>query len=86
MLGWVGGARGIAVNLPDSFHVGSPPPASKPRATGLDEEEGKEAISSEVLPGLFEKKMTKEEKKKLAAERKAKRKASKEAKGQEENI
>ena len=80
MLGWIGGAKGIAVNLPDSFAVGSPPPSSKPRPNGaiaIDDE--KESEPAAPLPGLFEKKLSKEEKKKLAAERKAAKKAAKEA-------
>lgn len=86
MLGWVGGAKGIAVNLPDSYDVGCPPPTNKPRVNDKGEDEGDSAQqSSDPLPGLFEKKMSKEEKKKLAAERKAKRKAAKEAKDQEES-
>lgn len=87
MLGWVGGARGIAVNLPESYDVGSSPPSNKPRVNGT-EDDGKqqeEAAASSALPGLFEKKLSKEEKKKLAAERKAKRKAAKESKVEEEN-
>lgn len=81
MLGWTGGAKGVAVNLPDSIEVGSVPPSSKPRPNGGGETES--APIPENLPGLFEKKLTKEEKKKLAAERKAKRKAAKEAKAKE---
>ena len=80
MLRWIGGAKGIAVNLPDSFAVGSPPPSSKPRPNGaiaIDDE--KESEPAAPLPGLFEKKLSKEEKKKLAAERKAAKKAAKEA-------
>ena len=75
MLGWAGGAKGIAVNLPDSFKCGEKPQSSKPRPG-----EGSTTPAAEestAIPGLFEKKLTKEEKKKLAAERKAKRKAAK---------
>lgn len=80
MLGWVGGAQGIAVNLPNNFEIGSAPPSSKPRPNdgGSGGTESIEAAAP--APGLFEKKLSKEEKKKLAAERKAKRKAAKEAK------
>jgi len=79
MLGWIGGAKGIAVNLPDSFAVGSPPPSSKPRPNGAIDDEKESEEPAAPLPGLFEKKLSKEEKKKLAAERKAKKKAAKEA-------
>mmetsp|Transcript_20716 Transcript_20716/g.31484 ORF Transcript_20716/g.31484 Transcript_20716/m.31484 type:complete len:178 (-) Transcript_20716:702-1235(-) len=79
MLGWIGGAQGIAVNLPDNFDIGAVPPSSKPRPNNGESQSGG-AESSPVEPGLFEKKLSKEEKKKLAAERKAKRKAAKEAK------
>lgn len=78
MLNWSGGAEGIAVNLPDDFEIGSCPPSSKPRPKGLDQESS--IPSGPVEPGLFEKKLSKEEKKKLAAERKAKRAAAKEKK------
>ncbi len=79
MLGWTGGAKGIAVNLPDNFDIGAAPPSSKPRPNdGSSNDAGAEPAAP--LPGLFEKKLSKEEKKKLAAERKAKRKAAKEAK------
>eukprot|EP00041_Stephanoeca_diplocostata_P014740 m.277652 g.277652 ORF g.277652 m.277652 type:complete len:178 (+) comp19784_c0_seq3:330-863(+) len=30
MLGWVGGAAGVAVKLDDTFAVGGPPPAARP--------------------------------------------------------
>ena len=81
MLGWSGGAKGIAVNLPDSFACGDKPPSQKPRPGGnLDSPPVDDQPSA---PGLFEKKLTKEEKKKLAAERKAKRKSAKEAKSKD---
>eukprot|EP01083_Nonionella_stella_P085704 237708_1 len=85
MLGWIGGAQGIAVNLPDNFDIGSVPPSSKPRGNGNgngngESQSGGAESLGPVEPGLFEKKLSKEEKKKLAAERKAKRKAAKEAK------
>lgn len=31
MLGWVGGAKGAAVKIPEEFPLGGPPPKSKPR-------------------------------------------------------
>lgn len=30
MLGWVGGAAGVAIKLDDTFAVGSPPPSARP--------------------------------------------------------
>jgi tRNA-binding EMAP/Myf-like protein len=78
MLGWTGGAQGVAVQIPESMELGSEPPSSKPRP-------GTEPISSQETAGghegLFEKKLTKEEKKKIAEE---KRKAKKAAKGEKE--
>mmetsp|Transcript_17056 Transcript_17056/g.19728 ORF Transcript_17056/g.19728 Transcript_17056/m.19728 type:complete len:85 (-) Transcript_17056:73-327(-) len=82
MLGWKGGAKGIAVNLPDSFEIGSSPPSTKPRG-GNQSENTQEAIAA--APGLFAKKLTKEEKKKLSEEKKKARKAAKAAKEAEEN-
>mmetsp|Transcript_9010 Transcript_9010/g.9890 ORF Transcript_9010/g.9890 Transcript_9010/m.9890 type:complete len:182 (-) Transcript_9010:78-623(-) len=82
MLGWKGGAKGIAVNLPDSFEIGSSPPSTKPRG-GNQSENTHEAIAA--APGLFAKKLTKEEKKKLSEEKKKARKAAKAAKEAEEN-
>eukprot|EP00429_Kryptoperidinium_foliaceum_P008843 CAMPEP_0176009248 /NCGR_PEP_ID=MMETSP0120_2-20121206/4155_1 /TAXON_ID=160619 /ORGANISM="Kryptoperidinium foliaceum, Strain CCMP 1326" /LENGTH=158 /DNA_ID=CAMNT_0017342043 /DNA_START=128 /DNA_END=601 /DNA_ORIENTATION=- len=68
MLGWSGGAAGIAVQVPETLELGSPPPATKPR---LDAPQQEEAPSGPVTGGLFERKLTKEEKKKLAAEKRA---------------
>eukprot|EP00525_Craspedostauros_australis_P001907 CAMPEP_0198117546 /NCGR_PEP_ID=MMETSP1442-20131203/18520_1 /TAXON_ID= /ORGANISM="Craspedostauros australis, Strain CCMP3328" /LENGTH=177 /DNA_ID=CAMNT_0043775617 /DNA_START=122 /DNA_END=655 /DNA_ORIENTATION=+ len=76
MLGWTGGAAGIAVQMPEHLPIGSTPPASKPRP---QDSNASEEVAAAAGPGLFEKKLTKEEKKKLAAERKAARKAKKEA-------
>lgn len=75
MLGWTGGAKGVAVNLPDSFRCGDKPPSTKPRPGSIAPAPVEEV--SAPLPGLFQKKLTKEEKKKLAAERKARKKAAK---------
>ena len=78
MLSWSGGGEGVAVQVPDTFPPGSPPPPSRPRMGG-----GPTAAAVEPLPPgqeaepLFEKKMTKEEKKAAA---KAKREAKKKAK------
>ena len=76
MLGWTGGAAGIAVQIPESVEIGSAPPATKPRPKQVDAE----TQPQEKVQGLFEKKLTKEEKKKLAEERRKARKAAKEAK------
>ena len=77
MLGWQGGSVGIAARMDDALALGSAPPSSKPRPGGG-------APSSELpessVEGLFKKKLTKEEKKKLAEEKRKARKAAKEAK------
>ncbi|CAJ1965065.1 unnamed protein product [Cylindrotheca closterium] len=74
MLGWSGGAAGVAVQLDESFPVGTEPPASKPRPKQQEEDE---VPAGPVEDGLFERKLTKEEKKKLAAEKRAAKKAAK---------
>lgn len=80
MLGWSGGAKGIAATLPEEFELGSAPPSAKPRPKGADGGGGGDGgVPESAGPGLFEKKLTKEEKKKLAEERKKARKAKKEA-------
>lgn len=79
MLGWTGGAEGIAAQIPDSVEIGESPPSSKPRPR--EEESGLASVSSDEC--LFKKKLTKEEKKKLAEEKKNARKAAKEAKKEE---
>mmetsp|Transcript_6874 Transcript_6874/g.13750 ORF Transcript_6874/g.13750 Transcript_6874/m.13750 type:complete len:192 (-) Transcript_6874:101-676(-) len=83
MLGWAGGAQGIAAQVPDSFELGSAPPPTKPGSpsgnTNGDGNNAGESAAVEVK-GLFEKKLTKEEKKKLAEEKRKARKAAKEAK------
>ena len=78
MLGWTGGAAGVAAQIPDTVPIGAAPPATKPRPGGA-------AATTEPLPastteGLFEKKLSKEEKKKLAEEKRKARKAAKETK------
>lgn len=80
MLGWKGGAHGVAATVPDSFELGSPPPSEKPRPKGAGGDSGGVGDLVE-LPGLFEKKvkLTKEQKKAAAEERKARLKAKKEA-------
>ncbi|KAL7528717.1 hypothetical protein ACHAXR_002592 [Thalassiosira sp. AJA248-18] len=77
MLGWGSGSAGIAAQVPESFEPGMAPPTSKP---GAPKGGGGEGVPAVEVPGLFEKKLTKEEKKKLAEERKKARKAAKEAK------
>ena len=80
MLGWSGGGKGVAAQIPDEYEVGSSPPSSKPRP-----KEEVESVPTETpLPGLFEKKLTKEEKKKLAEEKRKARKAAKAAKAKAE--
>ena len=76
LLGWSGGAEGVAAQIPEDFAVGSPPPASKPRP-----KQEEEAPAGPVTGGLYERKLTKEEKKKLAAERRAAKKG-----GQREQV
>ena len=77
MLGWGSGSAGIAAQVPDSCELGSAPPTTKPGAPKSSESSTAPAVE---VKGLYEKKLTKEEKKKLAEERRAARKAAKEAK------
>lgn len=77
MLGWSGGAVGVAAQIPDTFEIGSAPPATKPRPKQQDEGPPPADDSDNCL---FEKKLSKEEKKKLAEEKRKARKAAKEAK------
>jgi hypothetical protein len=82
MLGWIGGAEGVAAQIPDSVEIGSAPPDTKPRsdkAVSFEKEKEPAIPAVEVKP-LFEKKLTKDEKKKLAEEKRNARKAAKEAK------
>lgn len=83
MLGWVGGAAGVAVQIPDSIEIGACPPNEKPRVN-FEKDKESEIPAVEVKP-LFEKKLTKEEKKKLAEEKRKAKKAAKEAKKAEES-
>ena len=80
MLGWKGGAVGVAATVPDSFAIGSAPPDEKPRPKGAGGGDG-DAPPPADLPGLFEKKvkLSKEEKRKAAEERRARIKAKKQA-------
>jgi len=82
MLGWGSGSAGIAAQVPDSYAPGSAPPATKPGAPVKSDES---AVPAVEVQGLFEKKLTKEEKKKLAEEKRKARKAAKEAKKAEES-
>jgi tRNA-binding EMAP/Myf-like protein len=86
MLGWVGGAEGIAAQIPDSFPLGSAPPATKPRtdAANSDVSSHQQLPAVDVQP-LFEKKLTKEEKKKIADEKRKAKKLAKEAAVSTEN-
>lgn len=87
MLGWAGGAAGLAAQMPDSVPIGAAPPAEKPRSdksVQFEKEKEPEAPAVEVKP-LFDKKPTKEEKKRLAEEKRKARKAAKEAKKQAED-
>lgn len=82
MLGWGSGATGIAAQVPDSYEPGMPPPKTKPGAPPRSG--GESTVPAVEVKGLFEKKLTKEEKKKLAEEKRMARKAAKEAKKKEE--
>lgn len=78
MLGWSGGAQGVAAQVPNSFEIGSAPPSSRPRAD--NDSNSSELTSTNVnVKGLFERKLSKEEKKKLAEEKRNARKAMKNA-------
>jgi hypothetical protein len=77
MLGWPGGAEGVAAQIPDSVAIGDSPPESKPRP-GQSTSDAELPASAEVQ-GLFEKKLTKEEKKRLAEEKRKAKRAAKEA-------
>eukprot|EP00560_Eucampia_antarctica_P007962 CAMPEP_0197823820 /NCGR_PEP_ID=MMETSP1437-20131217/1135_1 /TAXON_ID=49252 ORGANISM="Eucampia antarctica, Strain CCMP1452" /NCGR_SAMPLE_ID=MMETSP1437 /ASSEMBLY_ACC=CAM_ASM_001096 /LENGTH=185 /DNA_ID=CAMNT_0043423175 /DNA_START=30 /DNA_END=590 /DNA_ORIENTATION=- len=77
MLGWSGGGKGVAVQVPDICEIGSAPPSSKPNM--LQEEPAAPEPVVEVK-GLYDKKLSKEEKKKLAEERRKAKKAAKAAK------
>jgi tRNA-binding EMAP/Myf-like protein len=55
MLGWVGGAAGLCVQVPESFAVGSQAPASKPRLDGA-------VNTAEAVPELSAKELKAKEK------------------------
>jgi poly(3-hydroxybutyrate) depolymerase len=77
MLGWSGGGVGVAAQVPVSIPIGSPPPATKPRPEDEAAASATTDPSSDAAGGLFEKKLSKEERKKLAAEKRLAKKAAK---------
>lgn len=77
MLGWGSGSAGIAAQVPDSFNPGDAPPKTKPGAPGSKSEEA--SVPSVEVQGLFEKKLSKEEKKALAAKKREEKRKAKEA-------
>ena len=79
MLGWQGGAKGIAAQIPETVPIGSTPPATKPRGRQQQSESSSERAAGGEVQGLFEKKLTKEEKKKIAEEKRKAKKAAKDA-------
>jgi hypothetical protein len=83
MLGWgAGSSSGIAVQVPESYAPGTSPPTTRPGAPPCPSG-GETTTSSAEAPGLFERKLTKEEKKRLAEEKRKARKAAKEGKEKE---
>ena len=76
MLGWTGGGAGAAALVPESYAPGDSPPATRPRLDMPKAPEASATPAVEVKP-LFEKKLTKEEKKAAAAAKKAEREAKK---------
>jgi hypothetical protein len=79
MLGWVGGSEGVAQQIPDTVPIGDRPPSSKPMLPNNESSttSGVDVLSVEVKP-LFEKKLSKEEKKKLSEEKRLAKRATKE--------
>jgi tRNA-binding EMAP/Myf-like protein len=88
MLGWSGGAAGVAAQMPDSIPLGEAPPSTKPSRPNnngqQEQQQQQQQQDATSAPGLFEKKLTKEEKKKLAEEKRKAKKAAKEAKSASE--
>ena len=72
MLGWQGGAVGLAAQVPDSFKPGDAAPSSKPRMDGGTIESSKPALTDKEL-----KAKEKEEKKAILKAKKEKRLAEK---------
>lgn len=76
MVGWSGGGAGVAVFLgDDDAEVGASPPAKRPRPKAAQTE----GALAPVTDGLFEKKLSREEKKKAAKAAREARKAKKSA-------
>jgi hypothetical protein len=80
MLGWSGGAEGVAQQIPESIEIGSAPPISKPRVQFDNEKSMSSSVPAVEVKPLFEKKLTKEEKKKIADEKRKAKRAVKEPK------
>ena len=76
MLSWVGGGAGTAAIVPESFAPGDAPPAERPRGGPSAAAAAPAAPAVDVKP-LFEKKLSKDEKKAAAAAKKAERDAKK---------
>ena len=77
MLAWDGGSTGIAAQIDESVPLGAQPPSHKPRPNNV---KATTELPESTVEGLFKKKLTKEEKKKINDEKKKARKAAKEAK------
>ena len=59
MLGWQGGAAGVAVNLPEEYEIGTAPPSQKPRPKGAESTATAAAADAgPVTGGLFERKLS----------------------------
>jgi tRNA-binding EMAP/Myf-like protein len=87
MLGWKGGAEGVAVQVPESCALGSEPPSSKPRLDGSSSEPTASSDEPAVeVKGLFEKKLSKEEKKAAAGAARDAKRAAKAAKADEASL
>ncbi|KAL3827440.1 hypothetical protein ACHAXA_003174 [Cyclostephanos tholiformis] len=94
MLGWGGGSDGIAARVPEIYVPGDAPPTTRPgmppppsSSTSTSGGGGGcgGTMTQAQAPGLFERKLTKEERKKLAEEKRSARRAAKEAKEKEED-
>jgi len=81
MLGWKGGAAGLAALLPAGIAApGDAPPRSRPRGGGAAAAPAA-PVAAKAAEMMFKPKLTKEEKKAAAAKRKAERAAAKAAAG-----
>lgn len=76
MLGWSGGAAGIAVQVPDSFSLGSAAPSSKPRMDGKTNDFAEPVVE---LTAKELKAIDKAKRAEIMAAKKAARKAAKES-------